>query len=164
MPATARRTSCQPEPVLLPPETASVGGGVICGVPVSARTLPDGDDTGWLALALGEALALSLGEALGLVLGEALGLSLGLALGGVESLGDGLALGGMDSDWTGCEGSWDGLALGGSLGGVEGDSLGLALGGTDSLATGCDGDELGSWQADPPFEYEIRPVGVTTLG
>jgi hypothetical protein len=152
------------EPVEL---TVSVGGGVMFGVPVSARTLPDGEDEGLsLGLVLGEAESL----------GDALGLSLGLALGEAESLGLGLSLGGMDSDWTGALSLGEGGSLGGtdslalgdglSLGGTDALSLGEgeSLGGTDSLATGCDGEELGSWQADPPFEYEIRPVGVTTLG
>ena len=82
---TSRRR--HPSPGLVPVETmVSVAGGVICGVPVSAATLPDGLETG-LADALGDGL----GEALGDALGGALGDGLGEALGGVHRSPFGIA-------------------------------------------------------------------------
>ena len=138
--AAIRRTRTPEPEVELPlPPMVSVGGGVICGVPVSARTLPEGElDTWSLGLELGDAL--SLGGTDSLWTGA---LSLGLAL----SLGAALSLGGTDSLWTGALSLGLALSLGEALGAAE--SLGLAesLGAALSLATGA--DSLGDGQALP---------------
>jgi len=127
---TAARTSGRPlpaEPWAAP--SASVGGGVICGVPVAPRTLPEGEEAGWLADSLGVGLALALADSLGVGLGLSLALALGVGLALALALGVGpsLALA---------------LGVGPSLGGTDSLctgvlALGLSLGEEDSLCTGA---------------------------
>ena len=155
----AARTSGRPVPVLPGWATASVGGGVICGAPVSPRTLPEGCVDGWvLGCSDGTALGWSLGGALGwsdgLVLGWSDGLALGCSLGLVLGWSDGAALGcSLSTGWEGCSLGWsDGLALGGS----DGLALGCSLS-TGALALGLVlgfwlGGEDGCSQAAPPLE------------